>query len=383
MNCNVCRAALAESIYRSPRAVSITSLCEVLPRSTEVFFCGACGHIQTPALPDLAEYYDEDYKILVESEDEDQLYEIGPAGKVYRADHQLHTLLEKVEVAQHAKVLDYGCGKGSTLRRLTQLRPDIQPHLFDVSRMYVRFWERFALPKNWATHHAPESWNARFDLITSFYSLEHVVDLAATVATMRNLLREGGTLYAIVPDTFQNVGDFVVADHCNHFTAASIARLFTDAGLTVRSIDTTAHQSALVVVAERTVDLASTGLDRNERDELTTKTHEIAAFWRGYAAKVHAFEEVHGARGPAAIYGSGFYGTFLATCLERLDRVVAFVDQNPYRQGSMLLEKPIVAPDDLPAEVRVVYVGLNPRIARAEIAKLANWNSRRLEIFYP
>lgn len=383
MDCNVCRTALAEPIYRSPRAVSITSLCEVLPRSTEVFFCRECGHLQTPALPDLAEYYDEDYKILVESEDEDQLYEIGPSGKVYRADHQLHTLLAKVSPARGAKVLDYGCGKGSTLRRLTQLRPDIEPHLFDVSRMYMPFWERFARADNWATHHAPEAWAGRFDLITSFYSLEHVVDLKATLATMCTLLREGGVLYAIVPDAFQNVGDFVVADHCNHFTASSIARLFSEAGLTVQSIDATVHQSALVVVADRTRDRSIAELDRDERDSIEARAHDVASFWRGYADTVRAFEAQHGASGPAAIYGSGFYGTFLATCLDRVDRVVAFVDQNPYRQGSMLLEKPIVAPNDLRAEVRVVYVGLNPRNARGEIAKLANWASRPLEFFYP
>ena len=84
MRCNVCTSGLNEPVYRSPSAVSITSLCDVLPRPTEVFFCRACGHLQTPELPDLAAYYDEQYKILVESEEEDQLYDIGPHGKVFR-----------------------------------------------------------------------------------------------------------------------------------------------------------------------------------------------------------------------------------------------------------------------------------------------------------
>ncbi len=383
MRCNVCASGLTEPVYRSPSAVSITSLCDVLPRPTEVYFCRACGHLQTPELPDLAAYYDEKYRILVESEEEDQLYDIGPLGKVFRADHQLNTLIAKVPLSQGAKVLDYGCAKGSTLRRLSQLQPDLRPHLFDVSRMYVKFWERFAKHGDWATHEVPANWAGRFDLVTSFYSLEHVAAPGEIVAKIAKLLRPGGVFYAIVPDTYQNVGDFVVADHVNHFSPASFARLLTDAGLSVREIDTEAQKSAMVAVAVKSPAHASSGFETAPGSDLEARVQEISEYWRGFGESVRRFEADHARAGKAAIYGSGFYGTFVASCLEHPERVVAFLDQNPFRQGQKLLAKPVSAPDDMPTDVELVYVGLNPAVARDEMAKLTNWAGRKLEYWFP
>jgi SAM-dependent methyltransferase len=384
VRCNVCAAAgLEVPVYRSSSAVSITSLCDVLARPTEVYFCRACGHLQTPELPDLAAYYDEQYKILVESEEEDQLYDIGPQGKVFRADHQLSTLLAKVPLAQGANVLDYGCAKGSTLRRLMQLRPDLRPHLFDVSRMYVKFWDRFAPKENQATHEVPAEWAGKFDLVTSFYSLEHVAAPGEIAAKIAKLLQPGGVFYAIVPDTYQNVGDFVVADHVNHFSPASFARLLADAGLAVREIDTRAQKSAMVAVAVKAPIGTSSRFETAPGSDLEPRVQEISKYWRGFGESVRRFEADHAGVRKAAIYGSGFYGTFVASCLDDLDRVVAFVDQNPFRQGQTLLGKPVVAPHDLPRDVELVYVGLNPAAARAEMAKLTSWSERKLEHWFP
>ena len=74
VKCHVCGGPLGKPCYRSARPVSITSLCEVQPRTTTVNFCAGCGHLQTETPPDAAAYYDHDYKILVDSEEEDQLY---------------------------------------------------------------------------------------------------------------------------------------------------------------------------------------------------------------------------------------------------------------------------------------------------------------------
>src|SRR5262245_22404443 len=87
-HCTVCTAPLGEAIYRSAERYSITSLCQVLPGQTLVYYCSQCGHLMTPPLPDLTTFYDQDYTILIDSEDEDQLYEVRDGQPVYRYDHQ-------------------------------------------------------------------------------------------------------------------------------------------------------------------------------------------------------------------------------------------------------------------------------------------------------
>jgi len=84
-----------------------------------------------------------------------------------------------------------------------------------------------------------------------------------------------------------------------------------------------------------------------------------------------------------AVYGSGFYGTFIATCLKHPDRVACFLDQNPHRQRQRLLDKPILPPEHLPADISVVYVGLNPRLAHAGIQSVTAWHGKSHHYFYP
>jgi SAM-dependent methyltransferase len=378
----VCESPLGDPAYVSPSQLSITSLCGIVAQKTEVFFCRACGHLMTPELGDLAAYYGEDYKILIASEEEDQLYELGPTGeKIYRTDHQLDRLFDKVALAPGARALDWGSAKGAMFRRLGMLRPDLALHLFDVSDMYVPFWRRFSDPARWATFTPPAEWASTFDLVTSFYSLEHIASPRLTAATIASLLVPGGRLYAIVPDTYQNTGDFVVADHVNHFSRWSLARLLADAGLVVLDLDEKAHHSAMVVVAQKPLQPAAAPVV-SPPATVAASVAEMAEFWHGFGERVRAHERLRaGAR--AAIYGSGFYGTFISSCLAAPEKVTTFIDQNPFRQAQTLLGRPIVSPEALPQEVDLVYVGLNPKLARSELAKIASWRDRPLDIFFP
>ena len=382
-HCHVCGQPLQSPLYQSAHAVSITSLCEVRPERVAVAFCGACGHLQTEALADLGEYYDRNYKILIGSEDEDQLYAVVDGRKVFRTEHQVNTLLAKVPLPTGARVLDYGCAKSSSLRRLTELRPDLEPHVFDVSDMYLPYWNRLVRPENCALYTLKPEWANHFDLITSFFALEHVADPQVLARTVAGLLKPGGHFYCIVPNVYANTADFVVADHVNHFSAASLRRLMHDAGMQVVSLDAHTHSSAWVLVATRQAHATPERPAHGEHAALKQQVRDMAAYWSGFADRVRAFEAAHPHAASVAIYGSGFYGTFIATCLRQPKRVACFLDQNPHRQHQLLLDKPILPPEQLPAAVSVIYVGLNPRLARAGIQGVVAWQGLAHHYFYP
>src|SRR5690606_8329719 len=113
--------------------------------------------------------------------DHDQLYEIGRDGPVFRTAHQ-SALLEALNVAAGAKVLDFGAAKATTSRRFMAARPDIVPHVFDVSEDYRAHWADWVPPGAQATYRLPADWSGRFDLITAHFVLEHVADPVAVFA---------------------------------------------------------------------------------------------------------------------------------------------------------------------------------------------------------
>lgn len=380
--CVVCDSELGEPLYRSPQPRSITSLCEVLPHGVTVHFCDRCGHLQTEAMGDLTAYYNQGYKILIATEEEDQLYASLPNGRpVFRTQHQVETLLRLAPPPLGARVLDYGCGKSSTLRVLRESRPDVLPHCFDVSDQYVPFWQRFVSEGNWAVHTVPAAWHGRFDLVTSFFALEHVASPQKFMGEVAKLLRPSGMFYCVVPNTYVNPADFVVADHVNHFSEPSLRALLGRAGFEVVAVDGSAHSSAWVVVAKQGPTMAERPAPERAA-ALALPAREMAAYWTDFSNRVQAFERQHAHHAKAAIYGSGFYGTYIASSLVDFDKVTCFLDQNPHRQKQTLLDRKILNPDHLPAETSLVYVGLNPRHARPAIAGIARWSTLGHEYFF-
>lgn len=379
-SCNVCGGDLGAPVYRPASGLSVTSLCQIQEGSADVFFCRHCGHLQTTELPGIQEYYDRDYRILVDSEEEDQLYEVRDGRIVYRTDHQVTTLLSKVKLPHDALVLDYGCAKAATLRRLAALRPDLTPHMFDVSRMYLPFWQTFARPDNWAVYEVPAIWEGRFDLVTTFFALEHVATPVNSLRTMAHLLRPGGVLYGIVPNVFTNWADFVVIDHVNHFSESSLRRLLLDAGLSPLEIDSAAHTGAFVFRAKRpTEPVAEVS---TEPTAIGEEVARIASYWNGLGQRVREFEAALPPDAVLAVYGSGFYGTFIGAALADPRRIRCFIDRNPFRQGKFLLDRPVVAPEALPPGVNTICVGLNPASAHQNIADLG-WDARNYRYFFP
>lgn len=377
-HCNICNQPLGVPVYVSPRSTSVTSNTEILPIPTQVYLCENCGHLITPQLDNLDSYYDTQYNILVESDDEDQLYQSADGQKAFRADFQLDTLLHKLTIPPNTRVMDFGSGKGTTLRRLALQRPDIAYSLFEVSEAYVPFWQKFATPDQWATYTLPEKWNQNFDLVISFYVLEHVADLRESLQGITRVLKDGGIFYFVVPNVYTNIGDFVVVDHVNHFSEDSLRYLLESSSLSVIEVDTTTHDSAFVVTAQKHPPaLPRTAITPG----LSKQVKQISAYWQGIAGRVGTFEAQH-LDEPTAIYGAGFYGTFIATCLNNISSVQCFIDQNPFKQNQAMLDKPIVAPDDLPQNVKTIYVGLNPRKARTTIGAISAWAARDYTYFF-
>jgi SAM-dependent methyltransferase len=382
MQCNLCGTSLDRPVYQSPTNLSVTSLRQLYPVRTAVYFCPGCGHLQTPELTDLNAYYDETYQMLIDTDDEDQLYEVVGDRSVYRYPHQAQTLLAKVTLPSGARVLDYGAAKGTTLKHAVASRPDLQVHLFDVSRMYIPFWERFLPPENWAVYEPKDEWVGSFDLVTSFFVLEHAAQPLSMLSAARTLLRPRGQFYCIVPNVYANICDFVVADHVNHFSAASLRYALGKAGFELVEIDEQAHHSAFIVIARKVDPLpVPLPVESRTRGDLRARVENMAAYWQSFADKIRDFEGAHASE-PAAIYGAGFYGTLTATALGNAANVVCFVDRNPHLQGKTLLDKPVLTPEQLPQDVRVVYVSLNPAIAKTEMGKLPSWVGRPLTYYY-
>jgi 2-polyprenyl-3-methyl-5-hydroxy-6-metoxy-1,4-benzoquinol methylase len=364
--CNVCATTISNPVFCPPGHTSLSSLGEIIQGKAEVYFCDDCGHLQTKEIQNIDDYYDKQYKILIDSEDEDQLYKIEEDRKIYRYDFQAETVLSKLNISQNANLLEYGAAKGATIRRVLDSRKDLSGYVFDVSEMYIPFWDDFILKSNQAKYTTPTEWIGSMDYVISFYVLEHVASLDQVMQDIWNLLKPSGKLYFIVPNTYENIADFVVADHINHFSTQSITRLMSKFGFSDVSIDNMTHDSAFIVTGTKSQLKQDITLSE---DILTLKNEaeKIAKFWQNIVEKINRFE-LREESSRSAIYGAGFYGTFIFSHMEVPSNVSCFIDQNRHLQGKSVMGIPILAPEDMPLDIDTLYVGLNPKYAKKIIS---------------
>jgi len=382
--CKVCKSVLKEAVYSSEDDKSFNSSGFPFPGKTEVMFCDNCGHLQTLEFGDIEKYYSEKYNFLIEDEDEDQIYSVNKDQIVYRSDHQLKTLLNKIRIPDGANILDYGCAKATLMKKLKDIRPDINPYLYDVSDVYTNVWDKIVdSESNYSTFELKDEWDGLFDLVLSFFSMEHVINPEKTVSDIKRLLKKDGLFYFIVPDPYGvYVGDMLVIDHINHYSSSSLKYLLNSNGFELVEIDSRSHDLALIVIAKKEKEKSIIDNKRKEIDRLNKKAHKIGSFWKDLRSRVQDFEEQNEDKKSVAIYGAALYGSFIASSLKDQSKISCFIDRNPYKQGRKLFDKPIVSPEELPEDVEMVYVGLSPGVGEKAIKGVESWKQTERLYFY-
>lgn len=202
----------------------------------DIHRCRACGHMQLEPMPDealLAAAYQ-----AAASDD----YVGEEAGQRETA----RRVLARIERfrPQRGALLDLGCWVGFLLSE-AQARGwralGVEPS--DFGSAYAR--ERLGLEVVQAGLFEAELPGASYDAVTLGDVIEHLVDPAAAVARIRELLVPGGVVWMALPDAGSVVARglgrrwwSVIPTHVQYFTRASIAKLLERGGLEVMEVGT-------------------------------------------------------------------------------------------------------------------------------------------------
>lgn len=381
IDCRVCATQITATAYQTS-APALTSVMTMLDMPTQVFVCDRCGHAQCADLPDIRTFYDTGYKISLGTEDHDQIFAVAKDGtSIFRTDHQAALALRLLDLPANASLLDYGAAKATTLRKMMVARPDLHPHVYDVSSDYAAAWQGWIATENQATYETPVEWAGHFDAIMTHFVLEHVAEPVGFLSVLHDMLKVGGRLLVSIPDVAANPGDMAVVDHLNHFSEASLRSALLKSGLNIEVIDRSSFPGAFFVVAKRLETPATFVEDVQGALQAAGQALQICDFWTKAALGLdRAASRVAGKR--AAIYGAGFYGSWIYSRVEKHVELDVFLDQNPKLRGTEHFGRPVMTPDDLPKDVQVVFVGLNPLKARETIAAVPTLHQQDLELIW-
>jgi len=374
IQCHCCHSPDLEPVPDSEKLHRVTSDAKPWPPGSRIALCRACGLVQTLTTPewfaDIQRIY-ETYTIYHQGEGAEQSVFKQQDGKgSLRSDVILQALRDRFPQPEQGRLLDIGCGNGSFLKACSRALPgwDLQGTEFDDK--YKEQVE--AIPGVSAMHGGRlEDVPGTFDVISMIHVLEHIPDPLPVLRSILPRLAPEGLLFIEVPDCVRNPVMMLVADHCSHFSDASLAHVVSRAGgFELCEVATDWVPRELSLVARAGASMNGPGPDAHPERVLSGLQ---------WLKDCHRQVEALAAAGPFGIFGT----SIAATCLESQigNRAAFFVDEDPARVGKRHLDKPILAPEQV-EEGSTVYIAL-PHPLAGRIADRLRSLDRDLHLVVP
>lgn len=367
LTCHECNSAEVHEFESFRELGRVTSDCKAWPAGGRLTLCESCGLLQTPVTPEWSEECERiyrDYSVYYQSGGIEQAVFDSETGEpMPRSAKLIDSLTRMLDLPRQGRLLDAGCGNGGFLKACAKALKGWEfagAELSDKYRRQVleipRVSEFFAMD----LREIPPG----FDAISMIHLLEHVPNPGALLQAMGEKLEDGGFVFVQVPTPAENPFELLIADHCSHFTAGSLHNLATRAGLETANRDQLAWlPKELSCIAKPTNSAGE--LEAVDAASEITRTEKTLAWLQLVMTEAHELAREQ----PIAIFGTSIAANWLVGCLAE-DRIAFFLDEDPSRENTTHLDKPVYTPITAPAGVPI-FVPLAPRVA-ASIQKRLN-----------
>lgn len=361
-DCHTCGGKLSH-ITSFSKFLQVTSDCRPWRTGGNLVVCESCGTLQKLVneiwLKEVEIIYDQ-YEIYSQSGGVEQsAFDQLTGAAQSRPAKLLDWLTRGGHIPPEGKLLDIGCGNGAFLRVFGSVYPNWSMTGLELNDRNQAVVE--AIPGVELLHvGSVESLPGQFNLITLIHALEHIPDPVRFLNTLKGKLLPRGVLLIEVPNLKNSIFDVLVADHCTHFTADTLAKVIEKTPLAVIELEEDFVPKELTVAiqpGEAIIDSAPESKEENP-DSSDVRNFQILTAHLDYLQSL--LDLANSVSGPIGIFGTSIAGTWLAQSVR--DKVAFFVDEDPNRIGRYHLDNPIVSPDRV-ADGSKVLIPLPPAIA--------------------
>ncbi len=269
--------------------------------------------------------------------------------------------------AREARILELGCATGGLLARLRELGfPHIQG--LDPSPGCAKAaWELYRIPVFASSLFNVPAEPGSYDFIILVGVLEHVEHLQVAIQKVRELLSDGGRVYAEVPDGSRLAGrpdapfQEFSTEHINFFSTTSLTNLFelngfrmVDTGKPVRQQNENTTCPAAYGIYERVNGYRGV-LKRDEESErgLARYIEESQAA----DSRIRNIIDEKAKGKEILVWGTGSHTQRLIATGAFEDVIIrAFIDSNPKYQGHSLHGVHIIKPTDIAGRTEPILI---------------------------
>ena len=179
-------------------------------------------------------------------------------GKGFRTRQALDALARHTDLAAPLALLDVGSNRGSFARAFLDAAPAAQLTALEPDERYAD--SSAGLPRTELVQARTENSNfadARFDIVHSCHTIEHLGEAFAALKDHARVLKDGGLLVIDAPNTALLGGEDIVEEwfidkHLFHFSARTLSRMIEAAGFSIIEQNDPADAVNVLFVARKT-----------------------------------------------------------------------------------------------------------------------------------
>ncbi|MBD0370358.1 MAG: methyltransferase domain-containing protein [Pyrinomonadaceae bacterium] len=341
--CNVCGRDEYTVVTETSREVQTAS--GTYQFHVRLVCCRACGLVYwnpRKTAEELGSYYASVYRapVILDNLDEGR-----------RQVLQSRMSLLKEHAPERGRLLEIGSGEGFFLQKA--ITEGFEATGIEPSRSYAEVSRRL-VPEATVYTGAFESFQSEkaFDVICSFFVLEHILDPAAFLRKCEELLAPDGLLYLEIPDVGlypSQHSDMVWHEHTYHFTQAAIKQLLARAGFRVIDVQSPgpSYQFGMAVFARKEpTDSARSEKGENVPDPEAYRTavkyfEEHFSLLEKYRETLRrelepVLNEVRNKERRLAVYGTGIYYDYIHEHTDLKPEDISIVlDDNEEKWGKL------------------------------------------------
>ncbi len=355
--CHLCGHPDLISIDGFERLPRVTSDCKAFAPGGSLRLCRACGSLQKPPdaqwLREIEEIYAK-YTIYHQAQGEEQPVIMPDTGEwTSRSACLLSRMAKEFPLPERGRLVDLGCGNGAFLRSFHRFYPHWTLAGTEFNDKYRELVE--AIPQVESLYVGGlDQVPGKFEAASLVHVLEHIPHPGPFLEEIACKLNPQGLLIVDLPDYQLNPFDLVIADHCTHFTEASLVRLLA------------AHGFAVAKVTSHWIPKERVALSRPGRPDLLPELDLVeteAAARRAIQFMGNLVEAALALRkkatGPMGIFGTSIAGSWLHEAIG--GNFDFWVDEDRNRVSRDYLGKPVYLPQDAPAGD--VLLAVSPTLA--------------------
>ena len=344
-----------------------------LMKSYDVVVCADCRFAYADNIPDQAAF-DVYYRSMSKYEHQHRDGVESPYD-LARFRSNANTIKDLIP-SPTSRILDIGCSTG---RLLSLVREFGFPNVMglDPSPACAEAARRLYGIQVLTGALAGLSVDERFDFLILVGVVEHIMDLTATIAKLKDILTPEGRVFIEAPDATRFAGtpdapfQQFSTEHINFFSAASLANLMRANGFVeVLSSHTTHEQShgtfmPVVAGVYQRDDKTSVPLepDANTEECLNEYIHQSRSVENRLQQVI---DDIADSGKPIIVWGVGTHTLrLLETSRLSEAKICCFVDSNPRYQGKQIHGTPIVSPSELKQRSEPILI--SSRVFQREI----------------